>query len=300
MNYRKALSYVPLVFFLCLLIVVGGLLWRAYQGDASYQLVSSLSTFALVAITIFYAWQLRKNAENTAKTLDEMQKDRAKHGKILTIAYGIDPICEELDSYYEEWTRPDEGYYPELKQRWQIPDDAFISDIEEQYPEFSEDFKEFTSIVNRYESEWVDLHEHLQCFLLEEADEPLEVFSIYKDGPHERESKKNTQRMASYALNPDGHHGIDDMLIGNTREKVWEEIKDEVVSLREETEFEDEFKVLQKHFEKLKGKNQFISRELKEARDNLKTEYGITDLEIEEVKKESPLEDPDIIIFPIT
>lgn len=133
-DIKKAFSYLLIAALILLWVSLIWLLWKAYQGDISVPLVSAASSFALVTVTIYYAWQSRRSVQSTEATLDEMRKDRQKHGKILTIAFGIDAIKSDLDRYREKWESLDEGSCPQLGHGWEFPDEQVLNDIEEVYP----------------------------------------------------------------------------------------------------------------------------------------------------------------------
>lgn len=82
---NRIAAYLPLIFFILLFGGLAWLLWQAWQGVVQNPFVSAAASFVLVAVTVYYAWQLRKSADRTAETLDEMKKDRAKRGKVLPL-----------------------------------------------------------------------------------------------------------------------------------------------------------------------------------------------------------------------
>lgn len=266
------------------------LLWRASNGEVWDPFVSAAASFSLVAVTIYYAWQAQKSAQHTKETLDEMEKDRAKYGKKLTIGMGIDPINNTLTKHHENWTNWEDEYYPRIEGEWTSPDREFSSDIEEHYPNFADDFEIFIQSVSDYQKKRKSLHENLVEFLLVEAEEPLKTFSLYGDNPDERESRRHCQDMSSYALNPDGENELDSWLIGEGRKNVWDQIKREVFNLRDEPEFQDEFEELDSDFEHLIESCRHLSDKLDSTRGSIKKEFNISDLEIEEVKSTSELD----------
>jgi hypothetical protein len=252
-----------------------------YFGYLSSGTGSVVASSLLVLVTTVYAYQAYKNAEYTQATLDEMEKDREKHGRVLTIAYGIDPIRDKLQSYCEDWTRSGRGCYPKLTSEWGLPDDEVISDIEEVYPEFEDDFEDFLDALDAYGEKWYLFHGDLEDKIIEDHPERLQEYV------EENEGEEVSSVLASYALNPEGPFG---------HSELHRELQSDLAMLRGDSVFGDVFDDIEVVYNQLIDENKEFCENLDEAREELKSEYGITDLEIEEVKKQSSLEDPDIIV----
>ena len=274
-------TYIPIITLVGLFGGLCWLLWEAQRGKFEYQFVSLVTSLVIVAVTIYYAWQLRKSADRTADTLDEMQKDRAKHGKILTIAFGINPLLADLrkDNHSLESNDGDSVELPFL-QDWQKPDWAVKSDINqsESYPDFDEDIEIFINDISNYKKGWRDVRERLAENLLEECKNELEL--ITEDGGHSLQSAADQYAQAALSCSQ--------MYLEPS--KVNQQITEKASKLRT-NQLEKDVCELESQVKEIHSRNRVIGKRLEQVKKEYKEEYGISEHEIKEVAKESPLDD---------
>jgi len=283
MSVRK-LAFVPLGFLIIVLavLVIGVILGNFEQSKASI-----VSSFTLVVVTAVYAYQTAKSVEYTEDSLDEMRRDRKKPGSILIIAYGIDPLKDELERRNEKWEEHAEKASLPSVDELEMPDEEFLSDLDSQYPGVTEMFRDYVRENRVYGIKWDRLYEELEQEILEEYVDLLHQF-VDNEQREEEQLEMYADIFATNILEMSG------MRRGHTEE--WSKVRDELLDLRR-MEFEDEDGLdgLAEQFEKLELLNQSLINSLIEVRKEFKSEYGITDLEIEEAKQESILEEPDVV-----
>jgi len=283
MSVRK-LAFVPLGFLIIVLavLVIGVILGNFEQSKASI-----VSSFTLVVVTAVYAYQTAKSVEYTEDSLDEMRRDRKKPGSILIIAYGIDPLKDELERRNEKWEEHAEKASLPSVDELEMPDEEFLSDLDSQYPGVTEMFRDYVRENRVYGIKWDRLYEELEQEILEEYVDLLHQF-VDNEQREEEQLEMYADIFATNILEMSG------MRRGHTEE--WSKVRDELLDLRR-MEFEDDDGLdgLAEQFEKLELLNQSLINSLIEVRKEFKSEYGITDLEIEEAKQESILEEPDVV-----
>lgn len=283
MSVRK-LAFVPLGF---LIIVLAILVIGVILGDFEQSKASIVSSFTLVVVTAVYAYQTAKSVEYTEDSLDEMRREREKPGSVLIIAYGIDPLKDELERRNERWEEHAEKASLPSVDELEMPDEEFLSDLDSQYPGVTEMFRDYVRENRVYGIKWDRLYEELEQEILEEYVNLLQQF-VDNEQREEEQLEMYADIFATNILEMSG------MRRGHSEE--WSKVRDELLDLRR-MEFEDEDGLdgLAEQFERVETLNQSLINNLIEVRKEFKSEYGITDLEIEEAKQESILEEPDVV-----
>jgi hypothetical protein len=283
MSVRK-LAFVPLGF---LIIVLAVLVIGVILGDFEQSKASIVSSFTLVVVTAVYAYQTAKSVEYTEDSLDEMRREREKPGSVLIIAYGIDPLKDELERRNERWEEHAEKASLPSVDELEMPDEEFLSDLDSQYPGVTEMFRDYVRENRVYGIKWDRLYEELEQEILEENVDLLQQF-VDNEQREEEQLEMYADIFATNILEMSG------MRRGHSEE--WSKVRDELLNLRRmEFEEEDGLDGLAEQFEKVETLNQSLINNLIEVRKEFKSEYGITDLEIEEAKQESILEEPDVV-----
>jgi hypothetical protein len=264
------------------LLVVGNLVGVVDQSTASI-----VSSFTLVVVTAVYAYQTTKSVEYTEKSLGEMKRDREKPGIILVVAYGIDPLLDEVESRSEKWDEQAEMDSLPPVDELEMPDEEFLSDLNSQYPGVTALFSDYLRETRVYRIQWDRLNEELEQEILEEYEELLR--ELIDDEQREQELlEMYPEIFARNILELSG--------MRRAHSEEWSEVRNELLPLREmEFEVEGGIDTLAEQFDTVQSLNQDLIDHLSEVRSQYKLEYGITDLEIEEAKQESILEEPDVI-----
>jgi len=277
-----------LVFPLVILILVlGGLVVGNLLGWVEQSTATIFSSFTLVVVTAVYAYQTTKSVEYTEKSLDEMRRDREKPGSILVVAYGIDPMLDEMERRSEKWGEHAEKASLPPVDELEMPDEEFLSDLDSRYPGVTEMFRDYVQENRVYSIQWERLNEELEGEIREEYQDLLQQF-VDNEQREQEQLEMYADIFAQNVLEMSG------MRRGHSEE--WSKVRSELLELRE-MEFEDEDALddLAEQFETVESLNQNLIDRLNEVRREFKSEYGITDLEIEEAKQESILEEPDVI-----
>jgi hypothetical protein len=205
----------------------------------------------------------------------------------LIIAYGIDPLKDELERRNERWEEHAEKASLPSVDELEMPDEEFLSDLDSQYPGVTEMFRDYVRENRVYGIKWDRLYEELEQEILEENVDLLQQF-VDNEQREEEQLEMYADIFATNILEMSG------MRRGHSEE--WSKVRDELLNLRRmEFEEEDGLDGLAEQFEKVETLNQSLINNLIEVRKEFKSEYGITDLEIEEAKQESILEEPDVV-----
>lgn len=266
--------------FFVFLALTGGVAWLFYQAILEIiqtAIVTAAATGVLVLVTSYYTWQAQLNAEYTEETLEEMRKDREKEGRILTIAFGIDPVRKELDGRRDDWNQAigeNEDGLPVIEGRWTLPDEEFLNDISEAYESVESDLRVFIRMISSYQDDREVVHVDLRS----EIRERFQNDNSTEDVPPEI--------MANYLLNPEGTYGYSE---------AWENLRDDLNQIRLETLEENTLTELRDSFQEIRSRSESLSDELGTARKEFKKTYSITDLEVEETVEQSELSPAQII-----
>ncbi|WP_226024014.1 hypothetical protein [Halomicrobium salinisoli] len=289
-NHRDTI-FSAFALLIALLVLTGVLLILAFVGIVSYQFVSAASTIVLVAVTTYYAWQSRQSAQHTKDTLNEMHKDREKPGAELVIAYGIDPAINVLERRETKWEDEGEAEKDSLPtvDKLRLPDEEFLTDLEEKYPGTEDDFSDYVQANNVYKATWESLRETLEGQIRDDYEDLLEPL-VDNDARREEQIEGFAQQFSENILELSG-------TISAHHEK-WMKVRGDLRSLR--NEHDDEFDDLEDKFETVKQLNQNLLSDFYQLRKEYKDEYGITDLEVEEAKNTTELEGPEIVDEDVT
>lgn len=151
-----------------------------------------------------------------------------------------------------------------------------------------------THILKNQEDVWREISpQHEDALEGEESAEEL-VESIEDDPKWSFEVAQDLAGLlAHYAVNPNLEIEQYDVTV---LDDPWEKRKHEMVEIRDSDKFQHDIEELRNLFGEVVELNRLISESLGRARDELKDSYGITDLEVDEVKKMSDLEEPDIVL----
>lgn len=278
---RKAVSYISVVIFALLAAGLFILLYRAWIGEESSAFVTAAASFVLAVVTIHYAWQAQRSNRYTEKTLDEMRLDRAKQGKILVIAHGIDPIRQQLEGHKQSWDLEDSHRepVPNLEAGSPLnPDWTTRRDIDDSsYSSFSDDIDQYLVLISDYMEIWDDLHAQLTAEIHSEYEK--ELSSILPETP-QGETEPLAERFANSVLK-----GTPLRIRG--AEEVAEDIYQESFHYREN--HTEQIDSLWSLIEEIDALNVRIYGKLGEAREDIKGTYNITEFEIRNMKKESNL-----------
>ena len=216
-----------------------------------------------------------------------MRRDREKPGSILVVAYGIDPLLDELERRSEKEEEQAEMDSLPPVDDLQMPDEEFLSDLDSQYPAVAEMFRDYVRENRVYGIQWGRLNEEIEHEIFEECENLLQQFVDNGQREHEQ-LEMYTDIFARNVREMSG------MRRGHSEE--WSRVRGELLEFRE-MEFEDDDGLgeLAEQFETVESLNQDLIDQLNRVRKEFKSEYGITDLEIEEAKQKSVLEEPDVI-----
>lgn len=278
---REAVSYIPVVIFALLAAGLFILLYRAWIGEESSAFVTAAASFVLAVVTIHYAWQAQRSNRYTEKTLDEMRLDRAKEGKILVIAHGIDPIRQQLEGHKQSWNLKDSDREPVPNLGSGSPQNPGWTtrrDIDDSsYSSFSDDIDRYLALISDYMEIWDDVHAQLTAEIHTEYKEELN--SILPETP-QGETEPLAERFANSVLK-----GTPLRISG--AEEVAEDIYQESFHYREN--HTEQIDSLWSLIEEIDALNVRIYGKLGEAREDIKSTYNITEFEIRNMKKESNL-----------
>lgn len=258
------------------------LIFPALLGYLSSAFVTAVATTVLVLVTIYYAWQTRESTKLTQDSLEETQKDRAKPGKVLAIAFGIDPILDDLRANKRRLESEEENGSPLYSlNRWEKPDWAVISDIEasSSYSDFLTDIEEYTDEIREYQEVWIDLKDEMSSELLDGFGDELETIAEDRANPPQKEADLYINDALSYTgmcLEP---------------EDANEKLNQEAMKIRESEDFENELESLESLNEELRTLNLRIGEGLENVRSEYKKEYGIAEHEIKMTSETSELDE---------
>ncbi|MFD1643847.1 hypothetical protein [Halohasta litorea] len=284
MDIRK-LAFVPLG---VLILVLGGLVAGVILGDIEQSTASTVSSFTLVVVTAVYAYQTVKSVEYTEESLDEMRRDREKPGSILVIAYGIDPLLDEFERRQKKWREEARKDSFSSIQDLKMPDNVFLNDLDTKSPGIKEMFSEYVTQNRRYMIQWGNLVEMMEEAILEEREDLLQSY-VDNDVREEEILESYAHVFARNIMElSSGRRG---------HSEIWADLNSELLELREKKIKEtDEIDELMDRFEQVKSLNHELIYSLRSVREEYKSEYGITDLEVLEAKEESSLEQPDVVM----
>lgn len=288
----KILPHIPLGFLLGLLLMVGFLLREAAHGRVPPQLVTAAATFVLVAGTIYYAWQARKSTDQTEKTLEQMEMDRKKPGKILVIAFGIDPVLNELRTFQAYWERIHEeikvGQVPGMD-LVKIPDHIFVQDIDEHVNGFENRLERYVEYVTVYRDGRDELVSDMQDYIIENYAEIPDGSSADIHNA-ELSIRLFAQRLLSKPENEPRSEYLEE-------EGVWNEALEDLSPVEEHSEFGPQMDDVTKSLDGLDELIDDLIDDLESAKEDIRETYNITRMEIQEAKNTTDLAGPTIRIY---
>lgn len=283
-------QHLPIAFFVALFGWLSWLLWRASKGDIQNPFVSAAASFTLVAVTIYYAWQSRKSAQHTQETLVQMRKDREKRGKSLMIGFGIDPLSEELKAYksYLEKTRKEldmEHLLPIDGVR--KPDHVVVADIDDQVNGFEDRLEQLVDSVRSYQSERKQLLQNMVDYATENI---IEIPTETEAEIHNVELGLQLyfQKMIK-GSKPEPRDAIDD-------KTKWEKLENEFYPPQDHPRFGQAISDTIEDLDGVVGLVCNLNQDLKIARKDIKKEYQITEVEIQDTKQDSQLDEVELRI----
>lgn len=235
------------------------LILETFRGTASAgdyaSFASAVTTFLLVLLTAWYAYQTRNLVQESRKT-------RRRPTERDFIAHSIDPILQQIDQHHMKMVDqvyPGISVLPELEPI-EIPNQEFL-DLKRKYPELAEDILEYSNLSEEYSKRW------------EKAREGLEE-KLKREGHVGGRASK----FAKYILEVRTH--FNDVSISDSLESDWRKGSDDLIELRRHEEIQELTTNCKAIYHRLFRRYEPLLEEIHEVRTEHRTRYDILETEI--------------------
>lgn len=277
---RKRLQYAPVAVLAALAIALLFLLYFAFRGKLSTGLANAAASLILVIVTIYYAYQAKQNADFMEESVKQMEKDRAKRGHVLAIAFGIDEILDKLEKNANRGDvdspnrppLPKFGHYTGSRR-----DGPVERDIRKAYKGFPDEIERHRAKLRKYSRERGELKERMRDEIYSRAGDEFVELLGQRGESTDRELAKN---IAEWTLR--GHRdSVSDA--DEAAQTVYQ------LGLEVRKEEQDTVEELRSLREQVRESRENLVEELQAVRSDWRQEYGISEFEIKKAKKEHDL-----------
>nr|CBH37558.1 hypothetical protein BSM_10350 [uncultured archaeon] len=267
------------------------------NGQLNWDAISTISNIilvtALVLVTLWYAWQVRRQTKSMEKGMRKNRILEEIQDVLTPTIYSLEKEIEAIEKNKIFWYKSvEEGIFEGLSKIY--GNSGAFKDVFGKFPDLEEMFLSHDNLYSKLNELYTEIEREIRTLELKERLENL--LNTFYQSKREEANERNLPENA-YKLEDNERERIFWWIINNWTPKgtphtlephvdFWEEYKDELLEFRKTLRVEEADKEIENRLTQLKELDGHLLDKIKEKREKYREEYHFTKYEIDPQLKE--------------